>query len=233
MFSLVFARFSMSEIRVLSIKTPHCKKSCSDSNLITELPFTHEVNILMARVLILSTHHKVDDLNRKICHFGCCSDKYNDMADDIEAILDRSFYTTCPDCIARFMADIAKLGLFKCYWEPKVFVRNKAEFFHETNKYYLKLTIAITDKEMRLANRQFGTHFAGLVTLKIENKYDSKKSKSVKLFDLHCDSLSKTLKNEYLDKMREYIDTTFGIDFKRWNEILTDKVKCEVIESTF
>lgn len=188
----------------------------------------------MARVLILTTHNKLDNVNNTIncclCNKNCAE---NTLNSDIDAILDRSFYTTCPDCIARFMKDISNLGLFKCLWEPKVFVRGRAKFVHETTKYYLTLTISIVDKQLRLSRSQFSTQFSGVVNLSITNKFDASKSKSVNLFDLHCDTSSTTMKTEYIKNMRDFIVTTFGIDFKKWNEILNDKISGTVTETQY
>lgn len=173
----------------------------------------------MAGILILtpkSSQKTVEDqVNSIICDCECgCEDKT-----DIEEILDRAFCTNCPKCIAKFMEDINKLGLFKCNWEVHRFHRNQATFSYTTSKYRLVLTIDIEDKEMRLARHNFPTHFSGICTLRITNKLDASKSKSVTLFDLHCDASDKTTKTSYIEMMKMYIETTFGINLDKWNEI--------------
>jgi len=174
----------------------------------------------MAQVLILTTSDNIDNINENTSSIPEYSKDTN--TSDLEEILDRAFYTNCPECVAKFMDDIKKAGLFKFYWEPFRFIRNIGTFVHYTSKYELVLTIEINDKEMRIANKNFITHFSGIVKLKIRNKYDSCKSKNVTLFDLYCDSLDKDTKIKYINSMRDFIRETFGIDFEKWNEILTD-----------
>lgn len=192
----------------------------------------------MARVLILTTHKDLDRKNEIIhtalCGCECCECRCNefDYNKEIEKILDRAFCTNCPDCVAKFMEDLKKLGLFKCLWEPIKFVRNEAIFKYETSKYFLGLHISIVDKEHRISRNDFMTQFDGVVSLKIRNKRDSNKTKTVVLFDLHCDSMDKGQKDLYVEQMRSYIEETFGIDFARWNEILNQQYSGKMIQVT-
>lgn len=171
----------------------------------------------MASILILTPKPHKEEVEKQTNDIIC---ECNKTKLGIEDILDRTFCTTCPKCIAKFMEDISELGLFRFDWEPRRFRRGEAEFFYETSKYLLQLKIVVRNTELRLVRHLFPTHFAGLCYLKITNKLDRSKSKNITLFDLHCDSEDKTTKQSYIVMMKDYIEKTFGIDFTRWNEIV-------------
>lgn len=172
----------------------------------------------MAKILVLSAQNGIGQEDFASNSYNC-SCNTEEKEETIDSILSSDFCTSCPKCIAKFKERIAKAGMFKCLWEPVMFKRNKAKFFHATSKYYLELDINICDPGHRMSRKHFPSHFSGSVFLSISSKNCAFENKKIQLFDLWCSSEDTELKKEYLEKMREYLIETFGIDINKWNEI--------------
>lgn len=165
----------------------------------------------MATLIILT--------NSKSANIKSNINNINTNNNTIDSILDSVFCTKCDKCIEKFMKSIETNGLFKFYWQPKVFRRDFSVFTHESSKYRLTLSNKIHYRLIPYCSGRLISRTNINCVLNIYNKSDPEKSKDIVLYDLYFNSNEKTSIALRIESVKKYILQTFGIDLNCCNDV--------------